>query len=335
MPMPRGRRQFLAGVSASTVALVLPRSLAAQVAPVPKWVPIGFPAFYQDVTYGGLLVHKQRDLTLDYTKWIDEGGDTAQREGFTWFAIALLQRYGIPPLVVPTHTWSGAIALLEDPNKPGEFRRHPDLSHPDWSDPKHFSRDQQTPVVAALGALGPATTLRRLWTAFEGRGRLCQNSELGGPDHQNLFFRAGITGQVEAFGEFQLAAMSLSIAARGAGDLDDVGDDLNYLVQLAASHLWRPTKTSAQAICQYARTRPINYGCYLERYRDLYKDLLPKGHKSMVERIEIIRDRDPRPECHPIVGALRWYFRTEEGAPWGPAALWEQVVTSVLLPAAC
>lgn len=331
-----GRRSFLAQAGASSVALAaFPHSLYAQAAAAPKWVPPGFPAFYQDQTYGGLLVHKQRNASLDWTTWTNEGGDTAQREGFTWFAIALLQKYGIQPLVLPTHTWESAIALLEDPQKPGEYRRHPDPGHPDWSDPKHFSRDQQTPIVAALGALGPATTLQRLWSAFDGRGRLCQNNDAGGPDHQNLFFRAGITGAIEALGEFQLAAMSMSIAARGAGDLDDVGDDLNYLVTLGASHAWRPTRSSAQAICQYTKTRPINYGCYLERYRALHTDLLKSGDKAIVERIEAIRDRDPRPECHPIVGALRWYFRTEEGAPWGPASLWEQVVTNILLPAAC
>ena len=53
--------------------------------------------------------------------------------------------------------------------------------------------------------------------------------------------------------------------------------------------------------------------------------------KTMTDRIEgIMKESDP--DCHPIVGALRWYFRTETGAPWGPAALWEQVFTRFFLP---
>ena len=36
-------------------------------------------------------------------------------------------------------------------------------------------------------------------------------------------------------------------------------------------------------------------------------------------------------DCHPIIGALRWYFRYETGAGWGPAAIYEQVVQTIFL----
>jgi hypothetical protein len=94
-----------------------------------------------------------------------------------------------------------------------------------------------------------------------------------------------------------------------------------------------PSKTSHAAICEYVRTRPRNYGCYLERYRSLHKDIVDVN--CMTDRIKRIMDYDPTPECHPIVGAIRWHFRTGTGAPWGPAALYEQVLKDRLLTESC
>src|SRR5207253_1995641 len=144
-----------------------------------------------------------------------------------------------------------------------------------------------------LGALGPKATLDRLWNKFDGRGRVCQNGDAGGPDHQNLFMRARQSGQIESFGEFLLATMAASIAARGSADPDDVGDDLNFIVYLAASRMWRSTKTSETTIREYVRTRPVNYGCYLERYRKRFNTLLQ--HDDMVKQIEQIMSEYPEP----------------------------------------
>lgn len=327
--MELNRREFMGTVVIGAVVSSSPGTSH------PAWVPPGYPPFYEDDVYGHLIVHKDVNLKLgsDYHLWTNNGGDTAQREGFTWFGIWLLAQRGIQPVVSPSLAWSDAVALLEDPAQPGHFRRHPDPSQPDWSSVTNFSRDQQTPLVAALGALGPASTLERLWAAFDGRDRVCQNGDSGGPDHQNLFHRARGQGALESFGEFQLVTMVESIAIRGAANQDDVGDDLNFMVALMAAHEWRSTKTSAAALCEYLRTRPINYGCYLERYRRTFNNLV--GHDEMVDRIKWLASRDPRPECHPSIGAFRWYFSTESGAGWGPAAIYEQVVTDVLKRVRC
>lgn len=138
---------------------------------------------------------------------------------------------------------------------------------------------------------------------------------------------------IEALGEFLLAGMVESIAARGSANPDDVGDDLNFIVNLAAANEWRQTTTSRAVLCEYLSKRPINYGCYLERYRSIHKDLISAD--GMAKRIQPLMYEDARPECHPAIGALRWYFRTESGAPWGPAALYEQVITSVFLSSQC
>jgi hypothetical protein len=329
--MQMNRREFVGTMLIGAVA-----SSARGASAMPLWVPPGYPPFYEDEAFGHLIVHKDVDLAVpDYHLWHNNGGDTAQREGFTWFGLWLLQNRGIQPVVSPSLPWSDAVALLEDPKNPGLFRRHPDPSQPQWSDVMNFSRDQQTPLVAALGALGPRATLDRLWAQFDGRGRVCQNGDSGGPDHQNLFFRARGQGTIESFGEFQLVTMVESIAIRGTANPDDVGDDLNFLVALMAAHELgaRPTKTSEAALCEYLRTRPLNYGCYLERYRQNFKDFV--AHDLVVDRIKWLISRDPRPECHPSIGALRWYFNTETGAGWGPAAIWEQVVTDVLTRVRC
>jgi hypothetical protein len=115
---------------------------------------------------------------------------------------------------------------------------------------------------------------------------------------------------------------------RGQKSKDDVGDDLNFVVSLAAAKLWRPTKTSRQATVEYRDTRPVNYGCYLERYRKQY--LEPSDSSLMKQRIDAWIAKKVTPDCHPAVGALRWYFRPETRAGWGPAAVYERVLLDYL-----
>lgn len=315
---------------------------------VPDWVPTGYPAFYEDDL--GLIVHKKPDPGQpDPNRWENNAGDTAQREGFVWFGIALCRSMGIQGIPMPKLPWIDSIKLLElvRGGVPiGEFVRHPrDPNNKGWNNPREFSKDQQVALVAALGALGPTDCLERFWRAFDGRGRVCQNeTDVGGPDHQNLFVRA-LRAQhsnlemqgIESFGEFLLAAMVWSLVARGTNDPDDVGDDLNFVVNLAAASQWNPTVTSGEAICEYVRTRPVNYGCFLTRYRQKYatENKLMFDKDTMVGRIRMLMRQDPTPDCHPIIGALRWYFRTETGAPWAPAAIWEPIVRRLLLEHSC
>lgn len=302
------RRDLLVGAAATLLPLP---AKATQTAPA--WVPAGSPPFFSDSF--GLIVQADMD-----------GGDTTQREGFVRFGLHLLEKAGITINLAAPSPWPNVLAHLEV-GKSGEFRRHPNKDQW-WSDPQKFSRDQQTPLVAALGALGPREVLDRLWNAFVARGRKCQNGDAGGPDHQNLFRRATGYEKVEAIGEGLLAAMPAVLVLRGQKSKDDVGDDLNFIVSLAASKLWRPTKTSRQTIIEYRDTRPVNYGCYLERYRKEYPGL--SGQALMKKRIDAWIAKKASTDCHPAVGALRWYFRPETGAGWGPAAIYERVLLDYL-----
>lgn len=299
------RREFIGGVVG--VGMLSFFDVWAQ-QNVPSWAAPGSPPlFFDDYK---LIV--QRDM---------DGGDTAQREGFCWFGMYLLSQKNVNLDFDLGLEWKEAVVLLEIESK-GIFRRHPNEKEW-WSDPKKFSRDQLIPIVAALGALGPRDSLDRVWQEFKKTRGICQNGDAGSPDLRNLFIRATADDErIESFGEGQLVAQSFLCGADG---LDDVGKDLNYIVYLAAAKLWRKTQTSEEATLSYVNNRPTNYGCYLQSYRKKYQDLvdLEKMNKRMIEGIASGWTAD----CHPIIGALRWYFRPESGAGWGPAAIYEKVLS--------
>lgn len=259
-----------------------------------------------------------------------DGGDTAQREGFVWFGL-YLRRTKLsledPPYVGLKLSFKDTISLLEI-GQSGEFRRHPEPAQW-WSDPKKFSRDQQIPIVAALGALELKEPLERLWTATVKRGRVCQNGDAVGPDHYNLFQRARSAQlEVDPAGELQLLGMAASLMARNP---DDVSDDLNHTVALSFSTLVNPTRTSRKAITAYLRNRPHTYGSYLNRYYATFGGNVPDLglQKSRIQ--QWIDDKvSPDTGCTPVFGALRWYFRAENGGNPGIGELYRPIVDDYL-----
>lgn len=309
--MALDRRRFL-GSAALGMGYALAPALAYRAHPNRP----SFPAFHRDKF--GLIVQSDGD-----------GGDTAQREGFVWLALFIRQKklnLGDPSYVNGRLTFKDTMTLLEV-HQTGIFRRHPDPAHW-WSDPSKFSRDQQIPIVAALGAWALTEPLERLWRATVGRGRICQNGDAVGPDHYNLFQRSrGATLEIDPAGELQLLAMNASIIARSP---DDVSDDLNHIVSLAVSALVNPTRTSRRAIASYVNDRPHTCGSYLERYYQSFgRTVSDLGLQKA--RIEGWIDQGidaipPDPGCSPVYGALRWYFRPETGGNPGIADLYRPIV---------
>jgi hypothetical protein len=117
----------------------------------------------RDIYYDqdGLIVHRSPDGK-------DDGGDTAQREGWYWLGVWIRQNRLHQPWTKPRKlTFPQVIALLE-PQKDGVFYRHPKLSP--WNNPHSkeygFSRDQMIPLVAAMGVWGMKAEIRRLWDAL-------------------------------------------------------------------------------------------------------------------------------------------------------------------------
>lgn len=107
----------------------------------------------------GLIVHRQDDGFCD-------GGDTAQREGWYWLGVWVRSHTpGMKPWPITRKlTFSQVLKLLE-PHGDGVFYRHPKLTP--WNNPTDkewgTSRDQLTPLIAAMGAWHESNALRRLW----------------------------------------------------------------------------------------------------------------------------------------------------------------------------
>jgi hypothetical protein len=101
------------------------------------------------------------DLAIDQRGLIvqtdGDGGDTAQREGWTWFGSWIRERELHNPWSVERCiTFEQAMSMLEI-NRSGIFRRNPDK----YDEPKDFSRDQSIPIIAAMGLWGDSSTFPR------------------------------------------------------------------------------------------------------------------------------------------------------------------------------
>ena len=109
----------------------------------------------QDIYYDnlGLIVHKN-----------DDGGDTAQREGWYWLGVWIRQHELHQPWTKQRKLSFPEVLRLLEPKGDGVFHRHPkyDARSLEWG----LSRDQMVPLVAAMGVWGMQAELRRLWNAL-------------------------------------------------------------------------------------------------------------------------------------------------------------------------
>ena len=110
---------------------------------------------------------------------------------------------------------------------------------------------------------------------------------------------------------------------------DDVGDDLNLVIELLLSHILKPSRWSERALKDYAKNRPVSYGCYLQNYRSNWGVDLTINSKEMACRLDDGIAHGWTPDCPRVLGALRWYFRPETGGnPEGAAIANLECVTS-------
>jgi hypothetical protein len=211
-----------------------------------------------------------------------DGGDTAQRTGTYYFGLIVRKRLNISNSEFAFKSYfSSCLDLLE--KSPGEYVRHPDQ----WNDTKDFSRDQQTPLVVAMGEFkNERERLKRLFRRHSERFFKYQNADFASPEHIGFYIRAFRYWPLYPFlfgSDFFMLFNSFILIFKGK-DPDNVGDDINHTLAILQARISMPTPVSFIA-------------------RLVYKFLRPKNNGNL-----------KLGESSPIQGAWSWYFRPESGA---------------------
>ncbi len=273
-PIPRPRKATDAEANA--------RVLEGRMMRVPQSVPAGDQDFADGIglsdtsmviRHGGktdphMLIHFDSHGLIVQAD--GDGGDTAQRIGMVFF------RYH------DAQAFERALDQLEV--APGIYVRHP--YQPGFrSDPNRFSRDQQRPIIMALGMYDMHDRLGRMALAHLLRFGKYQNKDYLGPSHLGEYlraFKAWPLYPVLFFTDVGLLVSSVDIAVRARLDGDNV-DDNNHLMALIQSKQVMPTPLSWLASRIYKDFRPLNLGN------------------------QVLGEEDP------VQGALSWYHRAESG----------------------
>jgi hypothetical protein len=287
------------------------------------------PTSADDIYYdqNGLIVQQNCD-----------GGDTAQREGMYWLGQWVLvnalkrQPYGRQRPIEFTQV----MKHLEYQTS-GRFRRHPTQTRligegkyrGPINDPKTTSRDQVVPLIAAMGVHKDFVRLDRF------RDRLHTDHYWLNKDYllfYEEFMKRALDRDLLFGGEVDKEILDKAVDFRrdkAATDKDDVGDDLNLIVQLLLAAVRRGDKIEAVR-GRYVRERPVNYGVYLSRYRTEFPDDVAADKNTMIGRIEtginMQGEQRWKADCTNVLGALKWYFRAETGASPGLVELYRPIL---------
>jgi hypothetical protein len=203
-----------------------------------------------------------------------DGGDTAQREGMYGFAMAL---YGLRQA-----EFKSVVNQLEV--LPGLYVRHPYQSG-DNSKIADFSRDQQRPIVAAIGAYSLSDKLDSMVYSHASRLGKYQNKDIIGPVNIGEYiraYRARPLYPVLLLTDTALLIGSIGTVIVSRFDPEDV-DDNNHIVSLLQAQYFMPTPIGWLARKIYVTFRPQNY-----------------GNKILKEKSA-------------VVGAMAWYHRKDTG----------------------
>lgn len=245
-----------------------------------------------------------------------DGGDSLQREGMYAFGKKLRydESQGKIFITPPSSRRIATVDVMDTFEvQPGIYVRHPDPTK--WySNPDTTSRDQLFPVIAYCAAYEDYPRLWRLFKATAQRGFFAQNTvridedinDKKLPDPMILsiaqFIRAGgwwtapLYPLLFVFDSIDLVGTLINMLpihfqddhfiprARNQNDVDDNNLVIQHL--LAATH--KPTPMSELNRYLYSVTRPRNL-----------------GNTKLGEK-------------NPVMGALRWYHRSEFGGEGNP-----------------
>lgn len=220
----------------------------------------------------GLLVQKDGD-----------GGDTAQRTGMYYLGRFLTTQGGERFLLYPE--FDEKLSYLEY-GESGNFRRHPQQ----WNALDDFSRDQQTPLVIAMGIFGFTKRLGRMFWNHVKRFGKYQNKDFASPEHWGYYVRAFKSRWLYPYlllSDIWMLGGTLVRLYKASKDFDDVGDDLNCILALLQSELVMPTPASKLTTYLYKKYRAFGGPQYaLDRYfreetganpiNELYKPIIDR-----------------------------------------------------------
>jgi hypothetical protein len=161
------------------------------------------------------------------------------------------------------------------------------------------------------------------------------NGDLFGPSEVNLVKRAmNSNPMLPDFGDLKptvvhggpageaqlLAGTQVRIGA--SYDRDNVGDDLNLIIELLMSEIRFPTLVSKNAVHEYAVQRQNSYGSYMGEYRSHFGDDCTDEKGRITTGIAA----GWKPDVSPVFGAIRWYERPCTGANPQLATLYSVIV---------
>lgn len=250
----------------------------------------------------GLVVHKI-DGKID-------GGDSPQRTGTLWTALSCLE--GEHPILDGfTYGKENVEKVLKAIQiKPGVWIRHPNSCDPWHSDPKEFSRDQQTPLVIALGFY--RGEFQAAWQALADTEKAhrerwwkYQNRDWATVQQINYYHRAFNRNKSYWLGD-NFLSMDARLQWSKSSNPDDVGDHLNLQLALIQALRRKPTEVVKKAVKFYIKNLRPNYGCFLEegvtddQAKQAYT-LWASGRGSLVHP--------------PALGIWKWYLRQPSAPP--------------------
>lgn len=232
-----------------------------------------FPCQIEPPAYYYEMVQPYRDrfgLITQKDEYMD-GGDAAHRTAIFYYGLYLLFEKNENELKnIKAHFLQDLKKLR---NGPGRYVRHPDTEK--WySNPNNFSRDQNTPLIIALGAFGETAeitaNLGQIIDSFNFYPNKLKNwtneekvfpydfRDLAPPSDWGMYIRAlneKNYNHLLYFTDLQLLGNALTRIVISYYDPKDTSDDINYTLQLLQADRVMPTFISKFSKWLYSRFR--------------------------------------------------------------------------------
>lgn len=240
-----------------------------------------------------------------------DGGDTAHNLGMYRFGKYLENKHNKERLAKEGFKFENELDMLEDPERKNWYRRHPNPGQW-WSRSDNFTRDQQRPLVIAMGALKRRKRLCGIFWEHIKRGGFYQNSrhpdpnrgpklpDFAAPNHWGeylrAFYMAGFKFLIVLYPLLLITDVFMHIGMllnRKKWKNPDHADDDNMIMSYTQAAEALPTPISWYSRRWYTKNRPLAG----------YVDTMP------------LRNTNATIKITGPASAMAWKHRSETGAP--------------------